>query len=433
MMRLGVAGRLAQAFLGSKLTPLLIAAALALGALAFLATPREEEPQIRVPMVDVAVAWPGAEPAEVERRLLDPLEESMWGISAVEHVYGTARPGLAFVTVRFRVGERNEESLVKVYERLSAMGGHLPPGATPPSVELHSIDDVPFLALTLWSPTLDSDRLRPIAAELSRELSEIPDTTRATVIGGHPRVVRVEPDPDRLAATGVTWAALTGALQAGSAHLDAGTSVRGGREVRLEAGPLFQSAASVLGLVAGVHAGRPVYVRDVARVLDGPEEATTAVFFARGAGGATADARAGQEFPAATIALAKRPGASATDLAEVALAKVASLRPGLLPADVHLEVTRNYGETAREKSNELVDHLLIATLSVVVLISLAMGWRSGLLVGIAVPVTLALTLFIYFLAGYTLNRVTLFALIFSIGILVDDAIVVVENIERHLR
>jgi multidrug efflux pump subunit AcrB len=432
-MRLGLAGRLAQAFLGSKLTPLFIAAALGLGALAFLATPREEEPQIRVPMIDLTVAWPGAEPADVEQHLLDPLEKAMWGIAGVEHVYGTARPGLAFATVRFRVGERHEESLVKIYERLSATAGQLPPGVMPPSVELHSIDDVPFLALTLWSPTLDSDRLRPIASELSRELSEIPETTRASVIGGHPRLVRVEPDPDRLSGTGVTWAALAGALQSASARLDAGTSVRGGRALRLDAGPHFRSAAEVERVVVGVHARRPVYVRDVARVVDGPDEATTAVFFARGAGAPGQDGRAGQEFPAVTIALAKRPGASATDLAEAALAKVEALRPRLLPADVHVDVTRNYGETAREKSNELLEHLLIATLSVVVLISLAMGWRSGLVVGIAVPVTLALTLFIYFLAGYTLNRVTLFALIFSIGILVDDAIVVVENIERHLR
>jgi multidrug efflux pump subunit AcrB len=382
-------------------------------------------------MVDVAVAWPGADPAEIERRLLDPLEKALWGISAVEHVYGTARPGLAFVTVRFRVGESHEESLVKVYDRLAATSGQHPQGAQPPSVELHSIDDVPFLALTLWSPTLDSDRLRPIATELARELSEIPDTTRATVIGGQPRVVRVEPDVERLAASGVTWVALTDALRSGAARVDAGTSVRGGREVRLDAGPLFRSAADVERAVVGVRAGRPLYVRDVARVIDGPDEATTAVSFARGAGAGAADA--GKEFDAVTVALAKRPGASATDLARTALAKVEAVRPRLLPADVTVEVTRDYGETARDKSNELGEHLLIATLSVVVLISLAMGWRSGLVVGVAVPVTLALTLFIYFLAGYTLNRVTLFALIFSIGILVDDAIVVVENIERHLR
>jgi multidrug efflux pump subunit AcrB len=432
-MRVGLAGRLAQAFLGSKLTPLFIAASLGLGALALLATPREEEPQIRVPMVDVAVAWPGADVAEVQSRILDPLEKAMWGIGRVEHVYGSARPGRAFVTVRFLVNERNEESLVKVYERLSALGGQLPPGAHPPSVELHSIDDVPFLALTLSSPTLDSNALRGVALELAQELSELPDTAKATVIGGEPRVVRVEPSPDRMAGKGVTWVALTAALQSSGTRLEAGTSVRGNREVRLTAGPLLRSAEDVGRVIVDVQAGRPVYVRDVARVVDGPDETTSFVSFARGVGGATAEAPAGVEHPAVTLALAKRPGADATALAEAALAKVEALRPKLLPADVRVDVTRNYGETAREKSNELIEHLLIATLSVVALISLAMGWRSGVVVGIAVPVTLALNLFIYFLAGYTLNRVTLFALIFSIGILVDDAIVVVENIERHHR
>jgi multidrug efflux pump subunit AcrB len=432
-MRLGLAGRLAQGFLGSKLTPLFIAASLALGALALFATPREEEPQIRVPMVDVAVAWPGADVAEVQSRILDPLEKAMWGLARVEHVYGTARPGRAFVTVRFLVNEQNEESLVKVYERLSALGGLLPPGAHTPSVELHSIDDVPFLALTLWSPTLDSDALRPIAHELAQELSDLPDTAKANVIGGQPRVVRVEPSPDRMAGKGVTWVALTDALQSAGVRMEAGTSVRGNREVSLEAGPLFRSAEDVGRVIVGVVAGRPVYVRDVARVVDGPDETTAFVSFARGTGGATAEAAVGREYPAVTLALAKRPGADATALAEQVLAKVDTLRPKLLPADVRVEVTRNYGETAREKSNELVEHLLIATLSVVALISLAMGWRSGVVVGIAVPVTLALNLFIYFLAGYTLNRVTLFALIFAIGILVDDAIVVVENIERHHR
>jgi multidrug efflux pump subunit AcrB len=432
-MRVGLAGWMARTFLGSKLTPLFIAASLGMGAFALLVTPREEEPQIRVPMVDVAVAWPGADVAEVESRLLDPLEEAMWGLSRVEHVYGTARPGVALVTVRFLVNEENEGSLVKVYERLSAVGGQMPPGARPPSVELHSIDDVPFLALTLSSPILDSDSLRPIAREVARELAELKDTTKATVIGGEPRVVRVEPAPERMAGKGVTWTALTGALQSGGARLEAGTSVRGNREVLLESGPLFRTAADVERVIVGVEGGRPVYVRDVARVVDGPDETTSVVSFARGAGAATPEDPAGVERSAVTVALAKRPGANATVLAAQALAKVEALRPRLLPADVRVDVTRNYGETALEKSNELVEHLLIATLSVVVLISLAMGWRSGLVVGIAVPVTIALTLFIFFLAGYTLNRVTLFALIFSIGILVDDAIVVVENIERHHR
>ncbi len=432
-MRVGFAGKVAHAFLDSKLTPLIIAASLGLGALALLATPREEEPQIRVPMVDVMVAWPGAEPAEVENRIVAPIERILWGVPGVEHIYSASRPGLGMVTVRFKVGESNEDSLVKVFERQSALGFTMPPGALPPIVELHSIDDVPFLTLTLWGKGWTSDRLRPLAAELAQELAEIEATSRVQLIGGQPRVVRVEPDPDRMAAAGVSWAQLTGALEAASVRQAAGTAVRDNREIRVEVGPLFQSSEEVGRVVVGVHAGRPVYVSQLARIVDGPDEATNAVFFSPGPAAQGARAPAGSEHQALTIAIAKRTGANATELADRILRKVAELRPRLLPAEIQVEVTRNYGETARDKSNELVEHLLIATLSVVALISLAMGWRSGIVVGIAVPVTLALTLFIYYVADYTLNRVTLFALIFSIGILVDDAIVVVENIERHHR
>ena len=432
-MKTGFAGRIAHAFLQSKLTPLFILASLAVGALALFATPREEEPQIRVPMVDVAVSWPGAEPAEVASRVVEPIERAMWSLSRVDHVYSTAGPGYALVTVRFAVGEPYEPSLVKVYERLFSLGARLPQGASTPAVELRTIDDVPFLTLTLWSEKGSSDELRPLAAELAQELSEIPETSKAYLIGGQARAVRVEPDPDRLAAAGVTFSTLAEVLRSAAARQDAGTAVRANRETRVEAGPRFASAADVSRTVVGVRGGRPVYVEDVARILDGPAEATDAVFYAVGPARADSTHPAGAEFQAVTIALAKRPGANATALAAAVREKVEALRPRLLPREVHLEVTRDYGHTAAEKSNELVEHLLLATLSVVLLITLTMGWRSGLVVGIAVPVTLALTLFIYFLAGYTLNRVTLFALIFSIGILVDDAIVVVENIERHHR
>ncbi|MCG6927389.1 MAG: efflux RND transporter permease subunit [Acidobacteria bacterium] len=432
-MRVGFAGRIAQAFLDSKLTPLIIVASLGLGALALLVTPREEEPQIRVPMVDVMVAWPGAEPVEVESRIVAPIERILWGVPGVEHIYSMSRPGMAMVTVRFKVNESNEDSLVKVFERQSAMSWVLPRDTMPPVVELHSIDDVPFLTLTLWGEDWTSDRLRPVAAELAQELSEIPETSRAQLIGGHPRVVRVEPDPDRMAAAGISWMQLTRGLQSASVRQSAGTGVRENREIRVEIGPLFQSAEEVEKVVIGVHEGRPVYVSSIADVIDGPAEATSAVLFAVGKAGGDYAQPAGSEHQAVTISLAKRTGANATELAERVLAKVDQLRPHLVPDGVRVDVTRNYGETAQEKSNELVEHLLIATFSVVILISLAMGWRSGIVVGIAVPVTLALTLFVYLLAGYTLNRVTLFALIFSIGILVDDAIVVVENIERHHR
>src|SRR6185436_16808961 len=238
----------------------------------------------------------------------------------------------------------------------------------PPRVELHSIDDVPFLTLTLWSDRQDSSTLRPLAAELAVELSEILDTTKAYLIGGQPRVIRVEPDLDRMASAGVSWSALTGALRAGSAVEDAGTSVRNDREIRLQAGPLFRTSAEVSRVVVAVRGGRPTYVSDVARVSDGPDEATDAVFFSAGPAGAKVDRPAGKEFAAVTLALGKRPGTNATLLADQALAKVTSLRSRLIPADVHVDVTRNYGETDRDKSNELVQHLLLATLSVVALI-----------------------------------------------------------------
>ncbi|MEO8358981.1 MAG: efflux RND transporter permease subunit [Vicinamibacteria bacterium] len=427
MKPLGVAGRVARAFVDSKLTPLLIAASLGLGAFALLLTPREEEPQIRVPMVDVTASWPGASPEEIESRVVAPLERAFFGISRVEHVYSTSRPGGALITVRFLVNESNEESLVKVFERLNTVAPQLPRGVPTPVVELHSIDDVPFLALTLSSDTLSAGELRPIAAELAHEISEIANTSKAYLIGGEPRMVRVLPDIDRLNASGVTLLSLISALQSEDPEDEAGTLVRDNLEVRVRASSRFSDARAVADTVVGVRGGREIAVRDVARVIDGPGDVRNTVFSISGEG---SDRR---ERPAVTIAVAKRPGANASELAERALEKVEAVRPMLLPKDVRIDVTRNYGETAAHKSSELVEHLLIATLSVVILISLAMGWRSGLVVGIAVPVTLALTLFIYFLAGYTMNRVTLFALIFSIGILVDDAIVVVENIERHYR
>jgi multidrug efflux pump subunit AcrB len=430
---LGFAGRLARAFADSRLTPLLGASALIVGLLALLSTPREEEPQIRVPMVDVTVAWPGAEPEEVASRVMAPIERAMWGLPGVEHVYSTAGAGYALVTVRFDVGEHNEPSLVKVFERLSVLGSFLPAGAYPPAVELHSIDDVPFLALTLWSPQRGSGELRPIAAELAQELSELPEVAKAKVIGGAPRVVRVEPDPARMAAHGVSWERLSGALRSAAARATAGTAVRAGEETRVEARAVYASAEDVAAVVVAAGPGGPVYVKDVAAVQDGPDEATDAVFHVVGRHEGSAEVPAGTQVPAVTISLAKRSGANATALADDALAKAEALRARLLPADVRTTVTRNYGRTARDKSDELVHHLLLATLSVAALIAFTMGWRAGLVVLIAVPVTLALTLFVFAVFGYTLNRVTLFALIFSIGILVDDAIVVVENIERHHR
>ncbi len=423
----GAAGRLAGAFLRSRLTPLLVLGSILLGLLAVGLTPREEEPQIVVPMVDITVGMPGAAPREVEERLTTPLEKLLWGISGVEYIYSASRSGAALITVRFKVNEPLEESLVKVYDQLAAHAGERPEGATAPLVQLRTIDDVPFLALTLHSARLEGFTLRRLANELARQIETVPDVARLEVIGGERRQVRVMPDPARLAGRGVSILDLAPAVRAASAQQAAGNVTAANAEVLVEAGPFLDDARDLERVVVGVRSGRPVYLGDVAGVVDGPEEPRHYVFFGRGA----AAAPAGGLEPAVTISVAKRPGANATALAERVLRLVDSLKPTLVPADVGVTVTRNYGATAERKSNELIEHLLIATVSVVLLIALAMGWRASLVVGIAVPVTLALTLFIYFLFGYTLNRVTLFALIFSIGILVDDAIVVVENIHRH--
>jgi len=422
--RRGIAGRLARSFIHSKITPLLILGAIALGLMALFVTPREEEPQIRVPMIDVSLPAPGAPPAEIERRILEPVEKAMWGISGVEHVYATARAGIALVTVRFLVNQRNEESLVKVWERLQALAPELPPNLPRPVVELRSIDDVPFLTLTLSSARQPPDALRRLGEELSREIAEVERTTRVEVIGGQTRVVRVEPDPARLAAAGITWLDLSSALRGAQARLPAGEEIVSGRVLEVETGSLFRDGRDVARAVVALRGRSPVMVDDVARVVDGPDEVADYVLSGTRGTGVS---------PAVTVTVAKRPGSNATALAKRVLAKVNRLAPRLIPSDVTLTVTRDYGRTADEKANELVRHLLLATLSVTLLIALAMGWRSAAVVAIAVPMTLALTLLVYFLLGYTLNRVTLFALIFSIGILVDDAIVVVENIERHHR
>jgi len=426
--QLGLAGRLAKTFLRSKLTPLIVIASLMLGLLAVALTPREEEPQIIVPMVDLYIPFPGASPREVESQVTTPMERRLWGIPGVEYLYSMSRPGMALITVRFKVNEPQEPSLVKIYQELAANPQLLPPGAMKPIIKLQTIDDVPFLVLTLHGQGTGASQtpgqLRTVADVLARELSDVPSTAQVKVIGGARRMVRIEPDPDRLRALNLSIGELQPALQAAEAQLPAGALVDRGKRTELEATGFVLQASELRRLVVGVRNQRPIYLADVARVVDAPEVEAPAVLFAEAS-------RPGFE-PAVSIALSKRAGTNATALAEQVLAKVETLRGGLIPGDLKVTVTRNYGETAGDKSSELIEHLLIATLSVIVLILLTMGWRSAVVVGVAVPVTLALTLFITYLFGYTLNRVTLFALIFSIGILVDDAIVVVENIHRHM-
>ncbi|HEV2424727.1 MAG TPA: efflux RND transporter permease subunit [Terriglobia bacterium] len=432
--RLGFAGRVARYFVNSKLTPLIMASAILLGALAIFETPREEEPQIIVPMMDVFVEMPGATAREVEQRVTTPMERLIWEIPGVEYVYSITRPGLGMVIVRYKVGEKEEDSVVKLYNKLYSHFDLIPPGASKPLIKPRSIDDVPILALTLWSSHYDGYTLRRIAAEAENQIKSVDDVSVTHLIGGQRRQLRVLLDPAKMAAFSVAPASIVPAVERSNQRLQAGEFAASNEEYSVATGDFLRSADDVGAVVVGVSGGHPVYLRDVAAVRDGPEEPADYVLFGFGAGARARRAGAsspGGDFPAVTIAVSKRKGTNAVVVADHVLEKVESLKGGVIPADVPVTVTRDYGQTAQDKSNELLEHLLLATLSVTLLVALALGWRSSIVVLAAVPVTLAVTLFIYFIYGYTLNRVTLFALIFSIGILVDDAIVVVENITRH--
>ncbi len=422
--RLGPAGRFARAFIDSKLTPLVIAASLVLGAFAVLMLPREEEPQIKVPMIDIFVGMPGASAREVEERVTKPMEKLLWEIPGVEYIYSTSSPGMAMAVVRFYVGEDEEDSIVKLNQKMFANFDLIPPGATPPLIKPRSIDDVPILALTLWSRRYGAFELRRIAAQVHDAIKQTPDVSAVTLIGGQRRELRVTLDESRLAAYGLTPLEVYQALGAANRRLPSGAFAQANREFVLETGDFLRSADDVAAVVVGVFNRKPVYVRDVARVEDGGEEPSQYVHYA---------GRDGEFHPAVTLAVAKRKGTNAITVAHEVLARVERLKGSVIPPGVEVSITRHYGETAAEKSNELLFHMLIAVVSVSLLIGIALGLRESLIVFIAIPVTLALTLAVFYLYGYTLNRITLFALIFSIGILVDDAIVVVENIARHAR
>jgi multidrug efflux pump subunit AcrB len=421
---MGISGKIAQAFLRSKLTPLVTVAALAVGMLGILATPREEEPQISVPMIDVIAALPGASPKEAENLLARPIEQRMLEIPGVDHVYAMSGDGYAMVTVRFKVGEDQERSVTKVQAKLAGAMDQAPPGALPPLVKPHSIDDVPVLALTLHSREYDANTLRQIAVHLEDEIRTVPEVAETFVVGGEPKQFRVTLDGARLAASGITPGEVAMALKATNARLQAGELADANQVYQVAVGAPLSTPAEVGSVVVGVRGGAPVYLRNVADVEEGFGETTSYV---------SHEGRTGAAESAVTIAVAKRKGANATAVTHAVLERVDAAKGRLLPRAVTLDVTRDYGETAGEKARELILHLIIATLSVTLLIWLFLGWREAAVVLVAVPVTLALTLFVYYALGYTLNRITLFALIFSIGILVDDAIVVVENIYRHLR
>jgi multidrug efflux pump subunit AcrB len=428
--RLGIAGHLAHSFLNSKLTPLFIAASLALGIFSVAIIPREEEPQILVPMLDIVTAMPGASPAEVEQQVTLPIERLVHQIPGVEYVYSTSAPEQSLVIVRFLVGTSQEDALVKVYSKLYSNFDRIPPGVSQPLIKARSIDDVPILALTLWGERYNSYQLRALAAEVQHNIAQVSDVSETAIIGGLPRSMRVELSTEKLNAYGLSPMAIAGHMRAANASVQAGNFAENNQEVRVDAGNLFTCREDLEAVVVGVVRGQPVYLRDVAeKIVDGAADPSDYVVFGTTNSGTSA---AGQ-YPAVTVTVAKRKGTNATDISNAVLKRVHEMQGITIPGDVTVATTRNYGETAKNKSDDLLEHLLLATLSVTFLVALFLGWRESGVVLLAIPVTLALTMSVFYLLGYTINRVTLFALIFSIGILVDDAIVVVENIVRHFR
>ncbi len=421
----GFAGGLAQFFINSKLTVLGIIASLLLGFLAIVLLPREEEPQIKVPMIDVLVSMPGATPKEIEERLTIPMEKLLYELPGVEYIYSTSMAGQSMLVVRFYVGESLETSIVRLNQKLATNFDRIPHSVRQPIIKPHIIDDVPVMALTFHGKGYDHYALRRMAAQVDDAIKSINEVAETKIIGGTKRVLTIHFDPLLLASRNLSLNELAPKIQAANNQSHSGSLKSLNQEILLQTGTFMQSAREIGRIVIGVYGGRPIYLNEVAEILDGPEEPVDYVLY----GGNNSE---GEE-AAVTLSIAKRPGANAVSVVDDVLRKVDNLKGNLIPADLTITVTRDYGATASEKSNELLLHMGIAVFGVALLILFFLGWRESIIVMLAIPSTLALTLLVFYLYGYTLNRITLFALIFSIGILVDDAIVVVENIVRHFR
>ncbi|WP_448584264.1 efflux RND transporter permease subunit [Thermocrinis sp.] len=427
----GFAGRLANYFIDSKLTPILIIVSLALGLFAIVTTPKEEEPQIVVPMIDIMLTYPGATPEEVERRVVTPLEKKLWELKDIEYIYSYATEGMAVVTARFYVGTDPVKALVDLNTKMMSAMDLAPPGVSlPPLIKPKSIDDVPILTLTIWGKNYDWYDLRRMAASLENEIKKIENVADVFIVGGTPREIRVILDPKKLEYYKISPLQVANVLKTANVQMLSGTLLKNNYEYKVRTGIFIKSKKDVENILISVHQGKPVYLKDVAQVWDGPSEIKDYVLIGFGPEAKHNEVRPGELYPAVTIAVSKRKGTNAIDVANEVLKLVDYLKAKELPKDLNIEVTRNYGKTAKEKSDDLLKKLFIATASVILLMAVALGFRESIVVGIAVPVTLALALFISEMLGFTLNRVTLFALIFAIGILVDDAIVVVENIHR---
>ncbi len=431
-MNEGISGKIANLFINSKLTILLMVALMIIGVYSSFLIPREEEPQIIVPMADVMVGYPGASPKEVENRVVKPLEKIISDIKGVEHVHAMAMNGQAMIIVQFYVGEDTERSYVNLYNELMKHRDMFVNGIYEPLVKTRAIDDVPMLGLTLWSENYDDFQLRQLAGELKNEVEKIKDVSITKTIGGRNREVKVVLDKTKMAENGVDALGIMQMIQANNHQAQSGSFVKNDTEYLVSTGKFLTTAEDVENLVIGVNKNLPVYLKQVATIKDGPSTPKSYVSFGYGSANENYNINR-SEYDAVTLSIAKVKGADAMKIAEKILTKVEDLKKHLIPDDVHVEITRNYGETASHKVGELLMHLGIAILAVTILVVMAMGWRGGLVVFFSVPLTFALTLFSYYMLDYTLNRITLFALVFVVGIVVDDSIIIAENMHRHFK
>lgn len=431
-MQEGISGKIAKSFIKSKLTILLMVAFLLIGGYSTMLIPREEEPQIQVPMADIFIGFPGATPKEVETKVSAPLEKMISNIKGVEYVYSTSMKGQSMIIVQFYVGEDIERSLVKLYNELMKNMDRMPQGVTLPLVKTRAIDDVPALGITLWSENYDDYALRQMGEALTNEIKKVTDVSDVHIIGGRSRQVKVVLDKDKMAENHVDFLSISNQMQGSNVQVNAGTLVSKDTAFSIETGNFLTTADDVENLVVGINQQQPVFLKQVAKIEDGAETPNQYVLFGYGSED-TAKKHFQSEYPALTLSIAKRKGADAMRLSEQIIAKLDHAKKELIPSDVQVSVTRNYGETASAKVSELLLHLFIAIIVVTLFVMLAMGWRGGLVVFLSVPVTFALTLFAYYFLDYTLNRITLFALVFITGIVVDDSIIIAENMHRHFK
>ncbi len=432
-MKIGLAGNIAKLFINSKLTVLLMGAFLLIGLYSYLIIPREEEPQINVPIADIFIGYPGASPTQVESRIVKPFEKLLSNIKGVEYVYSTSMNEQAMLIVQFYVGEDVERSLVKLYSEIMKHMDQMPQGVTLPLVKSRAIDDVPMMGLTFWSEHYDDYDLRRIAQEVSNEIKKINDVSLSKIIGGRAREMRVLLDKDKIAESGIEFQDISNSIIANNQAYTSGTFDNNDKEFIVKSGTFLQTADDLLNLIVGVYKSNPIYLKQVAEVIDGPEIPKSYVSFGYGKAAGENKEKHYSEYPAITLSIAKRKGADAMKITGLVHEKLEILKANLIPKDVHVETTRNYGETASHKVAELLMHLIGAIIAVTFVVVLSMGWRGGLVVFLSVPVTFGLTLFGYYFMDYTLNRITLFALVFVTGIVVDDSIIVAENMHRHFK